>query len=160
MISQTHPPLFHFQLSQSNLVHIPASMIIPSNDAWIGNGDPMIYEIIDESGNFLGTEFVVLGTDALDAGTEVNDEIPEHTAFFGQSVPNTGVTENGVVTAHPGFIKNGPILSDPMFCNANFLAPGYKLMSVKVIALAEVPGVDSEVSVNSGTRFLRGRRSM
>ena len=132
-------------------------MVIPSNDAWIGNGNPMAYEVIDSAGNFIGTEFIVAGTDVLDAGTEMNDEIPENTAFFGQSNPNTGVTENGVVESHPGFIPNGPILSDPRFSNADFLTPGYRMLSVKVVAMTAVPDID--VEVNRGNRFLRGSRS-
>jgi len=45
----------------------------------------------------------VSGAEVLDGGTEVNDELPVNTAFFGQMAPNTGVAENGVVLEHPGF---------------------------------------------------------
>jgi hypothetical protein len=51
------------------------TMIIPSNDAFSANGDPQAHPIFDVGGTFVATDFVVPGTDALDAGTEVNDEI-------------------------------------------------------------------------------------
>ncbi|MFK7817356.1 MAG: spondin domain-containing protein, partial [Planctomycetaceae bacterium] len=84
-----------------------ASMFIPSNDAFIGNDNPSAYDLFDDDGNFIertgATSIVITGDDVYDAGTEVNDEIPENTAALNQSSPNTGVTENGVITQHPGF---------------------------------------------------------
>jgi Spondin_N len=115
-----------------------ASMVIPSNDFWVANGNPMAYEIIDELGNFMGTEFIVMGDQVLDAGTEVNDEDPTTTAFFGQASPDTGVNEDSYVTLAEGFkpVEEGGILADEMFANADFTAPGYQIMSIKVSALA------------------------
>lgn len=115
-----------------------ASMVIPSNDAFVGNGNPMAYAAFDAGGNFQPFSFVVLGSQVWDAGTEVNDEIPAHTAFFGQAAPNTGVDENGVVRTHGGFIPGGAILSDPMFANADFTAAGYQVLRVTVVP---TPGV-------------------
>lgn len=110
------------------------SMVIPSNDAFIASGDPMAHEIFDGAGNFVGTGFTVAGADVLDAGTEVNDETPANTAFFGQATPDTGADEGGVVGAHPGFMAAGMggILDDPMFANADFTAMGYEALEVSV----------------------------
>jgi len=111
-----------------------ASMVIPSNDAFIANGDPTAHPIFDEAGNFIGADFIELGSDILDGGTEVNDELPVNTAFFGQTVPNTGVDENGVVTIHPGFnpVGSGGILDSPQFANADFKADGYQVARIRV----------------------------
>ncbi|NER79526.1 MAG: PEP-CTERM sorting domain-containing protein [Leptolyngbya sp. SIO1D8] len=111
-----------------------ASMVIPSNDAFIANGDPLAFEIFDDAGNFLGADFTVLGSQVLDGGTEVNDESPVTTAFFGQQAPNTSVDENGVVELHPGFnsVGSGGILDDPAFANANFLADGFQVARIRV----------------------------
>jgi Spondin_N len=109
-----------------------ASMIIPSNDFFIANGDPMAFRIFDDLGNFLGADFVVSGQQVLDAGTEVNDELSESTAFFSQSVPNTGVTEGGNVELATGFIPGGRILSSPNFANADFTASGYQVARFRV----------------------------
>ncbi len=134
-----------------------ASMIIPSNDAFIGNGNPMARPIFDEAGNFLGTDFIVLGSMVLDAGTEVNDEIPMNTAFFGQMMPNTGVDEMGVVELHPGFIPNGPILSDPRFANADFTAPGYQVARITVTPVPE-PTALALLPIGCGLILLAVRR--
>jgi hypothetical protein len=114
-----------------------ASMIVPSNDAFIANGNPQAFQIFSNTGNFLGASFTVNGNMVLDAGTEVNDELPANTAFFGQAAPDTGVTENGVVGLHPGFIPGGAILSDPRFNNANFLAGGYQVAQFTIAAVPE-----------------------
>ena len=109
-----------------------ASMVLPSNDAFIANGNPEAFEIFDENGNFLGADFVVTGNQVLDAGTEVNDEAEDSTAFFGQSSPNTGTEENGVVGLHQGFEADGRILSEPRFANADFTADGYEVARITV----------------------------
>jgi hypothetical protein len=116
-----------------------ASMIIPSNDAFIANGNPTFFPVFDMTGGFLGGSFIVSGGMVLDAGTEVNDEIPMNTAFFGQTMPNTGTTENGVVAIHPGFLPpgSGGILDSPMFPNANFKAAGYQVAEIRVEAIPE-----------------------
>ncbi|MGL6076730.1 MAG: spondin domain-containing protein [Fimbriiglobus sp.] len=120
-----------------------ASMILPSNDAFIGNptGIPLFTstgQLITRQGT---TALRVLGSQVWDAGTEVNDEVPMNTAFFGQSSPNTGVVENGMVALHPGFVSGGNILSTPRFADANFLAPGYEVAVIEVNAVPAPPAV-------------------
>jgi Ca2+-binding RTX toxin-like protein len=109
-----------------------AAMLLPSNDFFVANGNERAHRIFDEQGNFLGADFTVLGSNVLDAGTEVNDEIPANTAFFGQQAPNTGVAENGVVTIAKGFIPGGAILSDPRFANGDFTAAGYRVARIRL----------------------------
>lgn len=115
-----------------------ASMIIPSNDAFIANGNPVAHPIFDGLGNFLGGEFYIYGTMARDAGTEVNDEVPANTAFFGQAAPDTGVVEGGTVQVHPGLLPagSGGILDAADFANADFTAPGYRIAKVTITAAA------------------------
>lgn len=112
-----------------------ASMIIPSNDAFIANGNPTAHPVFDDQGNFIGADFLVLGSVVRDAGTEVNTELPEHTAFFGQMEPDTGIDENGVVHTHPGFLPpgSGGILDDPMFASADFTADGYVVARITIV---------------------------
>jgi len=133
-----------------------ASMILPSNDAFIANGDPLAHEIFDAEGNFLGADFFVTGDEALDAGTEVNDEAEESTAFLGQAAPNTGETENGVVQSHPGFESGGRILSTPDFAGADFSADGYQFARITITAddlttsmPEETPSTDNNSSPGS-----------
>jgi hypothetical protein len=51
-----------------------ASMVIPTNDLFFANGDPMAYELFNAAGEFQGPLVIeVLGTGVYDAGTELND---------------------------------------------------------------------------------------
>lgn len=128
------------------------SMVIPSNDAFIANGDPLEHQIFAADGSFLGANFIVGGDEVNDAGTEVNDELPANTAFFGQMTPNTGVDENGVVHTHPGFNPpgSGGILDDIMFENANFKAAGYQVARFTVTSPSAVPEPASILLIGSG----------
>lgn len=120
-----------------------ASMVLPSNDFWYANGNPLAHQIFDENGNFVAQDFIVTNLDVLDAGTEVNDEIPENTAFFGQSAPNTGVDENGVIMDfgdESGLVRfrqpseGGNILADERFAMADFALAGYPLVKISFSA--------------------------
>lgn len=149
LLSDGPPPLEPGELTSFTLDVDPAtnqyfsyaSMVIPSNDAFIANGNPLAHEIFDDAGNFLGADFIILGSDVLDGGTEVNDELPFSTAFLGQQTPDTGIDENGVVTEHPG-LTVGTILGTtdssalnglPLnFTGADFTAPGYQVARFRV----------------------------
>ncbi|MCJ8282347.1 MAG: spondin domain-containing protein [Rivularia sp. ALOHA_DT_140] len=117
-----------------------ASMLLPSNDAFVANGNPEAIRIFDDEGNFIGADFIIAGNQVLDAGTEVNDEAQNSTAFFGQSIANNGFEQNGVVQLHPGFIEGGRILSEdgssPLaiapFTNADFSSPDYQVARITI----------------------------
>lgn len=116
------------------------SMGVPSNDAFIANDDPLAFEVFDAAGNFIPRSILVIGDLVWDAGTEVNDEIPMNTAFFGQTVPNTGTPEGGVIRQHPGFmgsVRNPGgtpmILADPMFAAADFTVAGYQVALITIV---------------------------
>ncbi|MBX9701907.1 MAG: spondin domain-containing protein [Acetobacteraceae bacterium] len=127
-----------------------ASMVIPSNDAFVANDDAMEHMVFDAAGNFLGTSFTIAGSEVWDAGTEVNTEAPADTAFFGQTVTDTGTVEGGVITNHPGFIPGGPILSSAMFAGADFTQPGYEIAHIRI----EV--VENGIGGTAGDDALRG----
>ena len=127
-----------------------AAMLLPSNDFFVANDDPLEHEIFDERGRFIGADFIIKGEEVLDAGTEINDEIPANTAFFGQAVPDTGVEENGVIGRGEGFIPDGPVLSTPEFSNADFTQPNYSLARVRVF--------NAIVAEDSDDRLLGTRR--
>ena len=80
-----------------------ATMVIPSNDAFLATtDDPQGEQIFDADGNFIGPVTITrTGADVLDAGTEVNNE--EGAAFLNQTAPDQGTVEGGTVGAHPGF---------------------------------------------------------
>lgn len=118
-----------------------ASMVIPSNDAFIGNDDPQLLDLFDGNGNLIqrtgAGAFIVSGSQVWDAGTEVNDEIVENTAGLGQMAPNTGESENGTISQHPGFLGSnslggelGNILTARP--NADFTIPGSNIASIEI----------------------------
>ena len=83
-----------------------ATMIIPSNDGFFGNEDPLEFEIFDENGNFNGPiEIVLTGADLWDAGTEVNNA--SGAAGFSQGFDGSGSgpstdDPSSTVGEHPG----------------------------------------------------------
>jgi hypothetical protein len=80
-----------------------AAMLVPSNDAFFANGNPLAHAVFDMAGNFAGPIVIdIFGSNILDAGTESNTEM--EAAFINQTGPNMGTPEGGVVHAHPGFI--------------------------------------------------------
>jgi hypothetical protein len=82
-----------------------ASMVVPSNDAFIGNHDPWAIELFDAAGNFKGKQVITVpGSMVWDAGTELNTEMDA--AFINQTGPNTGVTTACPVLPHPGYVNS------------------------------------------------------
>lgn len=78
----------------------------------------------------------------MDAGTEVNDEMPVNAAGVGlpeMFMPDTGVDEDAAIHQHPGYIRGGNILSNPMFANADFTTPGYQIARIKIEAVSVPP---------------------
>jgi hypothetical protein len=82
-----------------------ASMVIPSNDAFIGNDDPEAYPVFNEDGSVRSFDIIVSGGQVRDAGSEQNTETDA--AFLDQTMPDTGTDEGGVAHAHPGY--NGSV---------------------------------------------------
>jgi len=123
-----------------------ANMVIPSNDAFIANDDPMAHQIFDESGEFVGPfTFTVYGSQIKDAGTEMNNETDA--AFLNQSMGNSGVTTTDNIGLHPGFngsvanpgatpvnILGGTVASGDMIdvVNGDFTNGHYPIMRVTI----------------------------
>ena len=138
-----------------------ASMVLPSNDTFIANGNEFAHEVFDENGNFIPLDFLVSGSQALDAGSEVNDELPANTAFFGQEAPNTGVAQNEGVQPATGFLPpgSGGILDAPMFANADYTANGYQFARIMVTSEPSAQltsSLDSSQEVEPGDPDARG----
>lgn len=78
------------------------SMIVPSNDLFMGNDNPTGIELFDAGGNFVGPlTITVLGSNVWDAGTEVNDAT-DGAAFIMGSDATLGTTENGTIALFLG----------------------------------------------------------
>jgi len=85
-----------------------ASMVIPSNDLFVANGDPMGHMLFDESGVFTGPIVIeIVGAAVNDNGTEVNDA--DGGAAFSAN-GGMGVGESGVIRAFFTDPNDGPYL--------------------------------------------------
>ncbi|MDJ0743686.1 MAG: spondin domain-containing protein [Xenococcaceae cyanobacterium MO_167.B27] len=121
-----------------------AAMFFPSNDAFIGNEDQTAIELFDDSGNFLGADFLLLGTEVWDAGTEVNDESLNSVPFT-LPIIGEGIVEGGTVQPHPGLMPpgSGGVLDFDngifSFANADFQAPGYQVARITVTEVEQTP---------------------
>lgn len=88
------------------------SMILPSNDTFIGNDDPRAYALFDAMGTFLGPRVINLTADLFnDAGTELSDTANAPFVVGGDGAANT--PEGGVVHAAGSLADfNGLSLAD------------------------------------------------
>ncbi len=95
------------------------SMLLPSNDHFIGNDNPLAYQIFDADGNFTGDRTIsVTGAQIYDAGTEANGV--EGAAFIqGEDI--------NVSPAGEGIIQQGIPLSEELFAAGVFLGTGDSL---------------------------------
>jgi hypothetical protein len=140
-----------------------AAMVVPSNDAFIGNHNPWAVELFDAAGNFKGKKIItIIGSQVWDAGTELNTEMDA--AFINQTAPNTGVTTMSPILPHPGFLGSygnpgsNPIIlggmnaagkiSDP--AGADFTLP-YAVIARITIQLASDTDEMMAMSVNSAS---------
>ncbi len=74
-----------------------ASMVVPSNDLFLGNPNPLAISIFDAAGAFTGPQTIqIFGRMVWDAGTEVNN-IANGPAFVVGVDDRLGATENGTV---------------------------------------------------------------
>lgn len=82
------------------------AMVVPSNDRFVGNDNPMGIEIFDAGGNFVASSFTVFASQIWDAGTEVDGTFGA--AFIvgssaGDHTPQAGVVSlNGDFSAYGG----------------------------------------------------------
>ena len=85
-----------------------ASMVVPSNDFFMGNADPMAYEIFNSAGAFNGPLTInVYGSNVWDAGTEVND-VNFGAAFIVGDDAHDHVDQNGTIA----LVFGGPSQTD------------------------------------------------
>lgn len=71
------------------------AMVVPSNDHFIGNDNPLQYQLFDAAGNLAISSITQRGRDIWDAGSEATD--PANAAFLAGSVNANRIDENGVV---------------------------------------------------------------
>jgi len=136
-----------------------ASMVVPSNDLFIGSDQSV--ELFDAAGNFNGPITIELfGDDIWDAGTEVND--PDNgPAFLDGSDPMAGAEEGGTIEPFIGSLGYLDYLDD---LEGRTPAAGFELGStfgqetpIARITVIPAPGVAAMAPLGLAA-FARRRR--
>jgi hypothetical protein len=102
------------------------AMVVPSNDMFIGNDNPIGFALFDAAGNFLNPIITLHGGSVWDAGTEVN--APFGAAFLAGQNGGAHTAENGLITTSAGFSPYANLLT----------AAGY--------SFADLPGADTPIA--------------
>ena len=71
------------------------AMVVPSNDAFLGNDSPTSVELFDDGGDFVAPDFTLTGNRIWDAGTELNQLLGA--AYIVGQDATIGADENGVL---------------------------------------------------------------
>lgn len=72
-----------------------ASMVVPSNDYFIGNDNPLAYDLFDDNGDLIISEITLTASDIWDAGSEVDGVFGA--AFLQGSSNDDRIAEDSVV---------------------------------------------------------------
>lgn len=98
----------------SNRFFTFGTMVVPSNDHFLGNANPLAIEVFDAGGNLILCEFTENASRIWDAGSET--ENPLNAAFLAVGTNANRENENGVVEFN---------FSDLVAFNGLQTAPGY-----------------------------------
>jgi hypothetical protein len=138
------------------------SMLIPTNDAFIGNDMPDQYSLFDMLGNFVGLDILVLGTQVWDSGTELNRGYGS--PFLIGADAEDRQDENGTVSQHQGLqvlaggfdIIGGETPAGYSIDElaADFTAAGFQVARIR-ISQVSAPTIGIFVSLITGMILLR-----
>ncbi len=139
------------------------AMVVPSNDAFVGNESPTKVALFDPMGNFIATDFTLVGSDIWDAGTEVN-QLYGAAYVMGQDATQ-GDDERSVITSADLTKQFAPYLGSTTPLGNTFSAPPLFATPVASIHFDLVPEPSSLVLAALGMLSLavlgyRRRRAM
>ncbi len=171
--------IFNLASDGSNNLFSYASMILPSNDYYVANGNPFAWDISSVIAGGGPISFNIAGNAVNDAGTEVNDFTtaapggPNLPGLFpgvglpnGQGGPDTGVPENGVntdVTDPFGNFLNadGVDISNFDFTNAGLYPNGIATITISAVpAAVPEPSSFALIALGIGGMVARRRRNL
>ena len=137
-----------------------ASMVVPSNDLFVGNDDAFAYEIFNAAGNFNGPLVIeIYGRDVNDNGTELNSATDG--AAFSANGGNS-IAESGVIRDFFTEISDGAYLDSFIGSNtANGATIGSGFGADDLIAritINQVPAPSSAVALLGGGLLMTRRR--
>lgn len=137
-----------------------ASMILPSNDAFVGVDNPTAIALFDDNGVFTPQTIELTGAFAYDAGTEVND--PNDGAAFivgnttAEGTPEDEVIRQGVSLGDfTSLAIAGGLVLDPTIAN-NFIIPRDFVFGQ--LTFSEVPLPPAALLMGAGLAGFAGLR--
>lgn len=122
------------------------SMLLPSNDAFIGNDDPEAHRIFADDGTFLGAQTInVTGSMIYDAGTEANG-LAGSAFVAGSDTPFSPAGEGFIQSADAAqladiFAGVSLVTGDTLGTGTvlDFDAAGFNLLEITITEVAAVP---------------------
>lgn len=135
-----------------------ASMVIPSNDTFLGNDDPLEFQVFDAAGNIndpSGTFTIqVLASDLLDSGTEDNDGLG---AAFSTTPGDATDTIGGLIDA-AGDLSEFIGTGTPSGLTINDLYTGSEVVATITITRVPEPAAAALAGLGLIVGGLRRRR--
>lgn len=132
-----------------------ASMVVPSNDFFFGNSDPLAFRLFNSGGQFLGPITIkIFGTEVWDAGSEANN-INFGAAFIVGDDITDHAPENGVIASvFGGSADNSAYLTSILgkatpygYDVSHLISPGDLIATIRIEA---VPEPSSVVTLGAG----------
>lgn len=122
------------------------AMLLPSNDAFIGNDDPDTYRIFNADGSFAGAQTITVGGSSIyDAGTEAN-ALTGSAFVAGQDIGISGGGEGTIQAANSGNLTSifagATLATGDTLGNGgvlNFNSPQFDLLEISITEVTAVP---------------------
>jgi hypothetical protein len=145
-----------FEIDSSNRFFTFGTMVVPSNDHFLGNANPMAFEVLDTNGNLLLTSITEDASRIWDAGSET--ENPANAAFLVGGINDQRENENLPVmfnfadlSAFNGLTTAAGYVFDSSLLSAN--------TPVLRISFEQVPEPSSWLMIGASLVSMAGRRS-
>jgi len=113
------------------------SMVVPSNDRFIGNASSTEIQLFDSTGHFTGGTYVENGNTVWDAGTEADGLFGA--AFLVGSNGADHLAQNGVVTANSDFSIYGGLATPAGYTFSNLPTASSPLLKITAVSSVPVP---------------------
>ncbi len=133
-----------------------ATMVIPSNDLFLGNDNPMAFELFDAAGNLLINEILQTAGQIWDANSEVAD--PANADFVMGGNNDLRTPENGVVAFDFSELSefNGLTTGAGYVFDSSGLTDATQVYRISFSQVAAVPEPGSFALLGSAAVFLTG----